>query len=100
MFRYGIMHDQQKFKGWSETFGHPLYAIIVNLSLLLEVLQIRQYSNLSWEYQDHKGTDSHFRGIMSHVVHNFIADSNRAWLAQTNLFFTVPFESKKHLTSK
>ena len=35
---------------YSATKLHDHYATIANLSLLLEVLQARQYSNLSWKY--------------------------------------------------
>jgi hypothetical protein len=50
------------------------YATIANLSLLLEVLQVRQIptypGNTTSLIQDHKGTDSHSRSIMNHVIRN------------------------------
>ncbi len=48
--RHGILMSDEKNKYNSLLYMMIMnYATIANLNLLFEVLQVRQYSNLSWE---------------------------------------------------
>ena len=49
-FIMAMSNDCTFFRVIDFTWSILSYAMNVNLSLLLEVLQVRQYSNLSWEY--------------------------------------------------